>query len=83
MDWLKANVGKTLKETIQEWIRIKNQQRDKNFKTEIAPQFEYNKYIRAFIEDNPGASTKEAMKYWKIKSVKRGTNAYVRKDLKL
>lgn len=37
--------------------------------------------MRAFLSDNPELSSKDAMKYWKLKSQKRGTNEYEKNDL--
>jgi hypothetical protein len=83
MKWLKENIGKSLGDAIIEWIRIFDLKNDKNYVSEINPQFEYNRYMRAFLKDNPELSSKDAMKYWKLKRLKRGTNAYDRKDLNL
>ncbi len=50
---------------------------------EIAPQFEYNKYIRDFMKANPNMTRKDAITYWKLKSAQRGSNEYDEKDLEL
>jgi len=55
--------------------------KDPNFVKEIAPQFEYNTYIRDFLKDNPNKSKKEAIENWKIKRAKRGNNKYSKQDL--
>lgn len=83
MNWMKTNSGKTLKEAIEEWKRIKTISKDKNHITTIDPQFEYNTYMRAFLADNPTSSSKDAMRFWKLKRAKRGTNVYERTDLNL
>jgi len=83
MSWLKENVGKTLNDAIIKWKEIKALKKDKNFKSEIDPQFEYNRYMRAFLADNPYLSSKEAMRYWMLKRTRRGTNEYEPKDLEL
>lgn len=83
MNWIKANVGKTLNDAVEEWKKINDLKKDKNYQTEIAPQFEYNRYMRAFLADNPALTTKDAMEYWKLKKAQRGSNAYEREDLKL
>jgi hypothetical protein len=83
MKWMKENIGKTLDEAILEWKRIEELKKDRDFVSEINPQFEYNRYMRAFIEDNPNLSSKDAMNFWKLKSARRGTNEYERKDLEL
>lgn len=83
MKWMKENIGKTLDDAITEWKRIDELKKDRNYVSEINPQFEYNRYMRAFLKDNPNLSSKDAMTYWKLKSARRGTNEYERKDLKL
>lgn len=83
MNWMKQATGKTLQDAIEEWKKINDLKKDKNYQTEIAPQFEYNRYMRAFLADNPDLTTKDAMKYWKLKKAQRGSNAYEREDLKL
>ena len=80
---MKQATGKTLQDAVDEWKKINDLKKDKNYLTEIAPQFEYNRYIRAFLADNPALTTKDAMKYWKLKKAQRGSNAYERADLKL
>lgn len=83
MKWAKHNIGNTLQEAIKEWNRLYELRKDKKHKTTIESQFEYNKYMRAFLADNPGKSSKDAMRYWKIKSSLRGTNEYEKSDLSL
>lgn len=83
MNWMTANEGKTLGDAANAWKRLKELEKDKSYVKAIAPQFEYNKYIRAFLLDNPNLSIKDAMKYWKLKREKRGANQYDPADLKL
>jgi len=83
MNWMKQNTGKTLYDAILEWYRLQTLKKDKTIETEIAPQFEYNQYMRDFLKDNPDKSSKEAMKYWRLKRALRGTNAYEKSDLSL
>ncbi len=83
MKWINENIGKTLGDAVFEWKKIDDLKKDKNYVSKIDPQFEYNKYMRAFLNDNPNSSSKDAMKYWKLKRSKRGTNEYERADLDL
>lgn len=83
MNWMKNNIGKSLNDAIEEWKQLDEIKKGKNYKTEIEPQFEYNRYMRAFLSDNPNLSSKDAIRFWKIKRAKRGTNEYERSDLKL
>jgi hypothetical protein len=74
MKWIKENVGKTLGDAIIEWNRINELKKDKDYVSEIDPQFEYNRYMRVFLADNPELSSKDAMRHWKLKRSQRGTN---------
>ncbi len=81
MNWAKAHAGKTLADAIQEWNRIFALKRHKDHKTEIATQFEYNRYIRDFMADNPGKALTSAIHLWKLKSRSKGDNKYCSTDL--
>ena len=76
--WLKANAGKTCGDAIQAYYRILE---EKQRKTEIGRQFEYNTYIRDFFEDNRGKSLKEAIVCWNYKKSQPGHHRYERSDL--
>lgn len=81
MKWMKENIGKTLGDAAEEWLRIEAMKKDKNYKSEIPPQLEYNRYFRAFFEDNPNAKKEDAIRCWKRKKALPGTNIYERNDL--
>ena len=82
LEYFKLNTGKkTYKDLIAEWYKEQELNKDPNYKREIAPQFEYNRYIRDFMNDNPGKTRSEAIEYWKIKKSLRGNNVYRRSDL--
>jgi hypothetical protein len=81
LKWTKQNVGKTMRDAVAEWKRIYTLKHDKNYKTEIEPQFEYNTYIRHFLADNPDKTLKEAIFHWNLKRSQRGNVAYSREDL--
>ncbi len=83
MKWMKENEGKNLNDALEHWKQLKEIRKDKNYKTDIEPQFEYNRYMRAFLSDNPDLSSKDAIKFWNLKRAKRGTNEYERTDLEL
>ncbi len=83
MNWMKSNVGKTLQEAVVVWH---SQQQIKKARTQpkkIAPQFEYNRYLRDFLADNPDKDRALGIKLWKIKKSMRGDNVYQSTDLKL
>jgi hypothetical protein len=82
LDYFEKNTGKkTYNDLIKEWYKEQELNKDPNFKKEIAPQFEYNTYIRDFMKDNPNKTKGDAIRYWKIKKVKRGSNKYKKSDI--
>ena len=83
MKWMTENNGKNLGNAIIYWKELAEIKKDKNYQNEIEPQFEYNRYMRAFLSDNPRLSIKDAIEFWNIKRMKRGTNEYERTDLNL
>ncbi len=84
LDFFKKNVGKKIYAGIvTEWYKEQDLKNDPNFVKEIAPQFEYNQYIRDFMKANPNMKRKDAIKYWKLKKSMPGDNNYSEKDLEL
>ena len=83
MNWMKQNVGKTLKGAIDEWEKIYLLKKKTNYKSEIDSQFEYNTYIRDFLNDNPSMSLVDARNHWIIKRETRGSKKYTKEDLML
>ena len=83
LEYFKQNAcKKTYGDLVDEWYREQELKKDPNFVKKIAPQFEYNTYIRDFMKDNPDRSIQDAIKYWKIKKSKSGDNRYSRTDLR-
>lgn len=82
MNWIKSAQGRTLGDAIEQWILIANEIRTDKSPKRIAPQFEYNTYIRDFMKDNPDKTLPEAIKCWKIKKLKPGNKKYSKSDLK-
>jgi hypothetical protein len=81
MKWMRDHEGRTLAEAAEEWNRIHEMSKDKDYQTEIAPQFEYNRYIRDFLADNPSLKLQDAIRFWNLKRQKRGSKAYQKSDL--
>lgn len=82
LDWCRENVGKTLGEAGEFWLR----QRDNPAKTKIKPHNQFNQYARDFIEDNPSLGMADARRYWAIKKKlpsASGRHEYERSDLGL
>ena len=82
LDYFKQNTGKKrYADLIEEWYKEQEWKKDPNFVKEIAPQFEYNTYIRDFMKDNPGRTRSDAIEYWKTKRSRPGNNKYSKSDL--
>ncbi len=81
MNWMKIAQGKTLGDAIEQWISITNEIRTDKTEKKIAPQFEYNTYIRDFMKDNPDKLLQDAINCWKVKKSKPGDNKYTKSDL--
>jgi hypothetical protein len=60
---MKTNAGKTLQEAVNQYYIINEE--SKSAKTEIAPQFEYNAFIRKYFAENKGKTLKDAINRWK------------------
>jgi hypothetical protein len=84
MNFIKNNCGKTLQDAIDEWHRLNEQKKDKNFKSEIPEGNQYNKYIRDFFADNPTMTMQQARHFWKLKrNLPLGRHIYEKSDLDL
>jgi len=81
MDWMKANVGKTLGNAVDAWLEIEELKKMRTEPKKILPHLQYNRYVRDFLADNPEKSMQDAIKHWKVKKSKRGDNLYHREDL--
>jgi Domain of unknown function (DUF6434)/SAP domain-containing new25 len=82
MSWMKANVGKTLKDAVAEWKSSENF--NKVNKSKIPLHNQYNQYIRDFFADNPGKTMEEARRFWNLKKqLPIGRHQYERSDLEL
>ena len=86
MDWVKANIGKTLKNAVDEYHRLEKRKENPDFQRKIADNNMFNQYTRDFIKDNPNENLKSARKFWLLKKqrpTKNGFVRYERSDLKL
>lgn len=83
MNWMKSNSGKTLKDAVNAWKRIKIESKNSSGKKDIAAQFEYNKYLRDFLAANPNSNRAIGIRLWNIKKTRRGDNVYRSDDLEL
>jgi SAP domain-containing new25/Domain of unknown function (DUF6434) len=76
--FFKNNIGKTYRDAIQAWYEEEKRKKEPDYRTEIAPQFEYNQFIRDFFADpmNTGKTKGDAIAAWKkIRSIP-GSNKY-------
>jgi hypothetical protein len=84
MDFMKNNCGKTLQDAINEWKRLHELSKNKDFKSEIPSGNQYNKYLRDFFNDNPTMTIAQARHFWKLKrSLPFEKHVYEKSDLKL
>ena len=71
-NYFKNNIGKTYRDVVDAWYEEEERKKDPSYKKTIAPQFEYNQFIRDFFADpkNQGKSRDEAIEAWnKIKKL--------------
>ncbi|MEO6820674.1 MAG: DUF6434 domain-containing protein [Ginsengibacter sp.] len=82
MDFMKNNCGKTLQDAVNEWRRLNELSKHKNYKSDIPAGNQYNQYTRDFFADNPNSTIDQASHFWKLKrSLPLGKHIYERKDL--
>lgn len=62
--YFRDNVGKTFREAIEYWYTLEEKTK-RGEKNAIAPQFEYNRFTRAYHEQHPEATHKEVVAAWK------------------
>lgn len=77
-NYFKNNIGKTYRDVVNAWYEENERKKDPGYKKEIAPQFEYNQFIRDFFADpkNQGESREEAIKAWNNIKSHPGSNKY-------
>lgn len=59
-EFIARGAGRTLGDAVDHWHATRNQPRG-----EIAPQFELNRFVRAWHEANPGGTHAEALAAWR------------------
>jgi len=77
-NYFKTNIGKTYRDVVDAWYEEKDRMKDPSYKKSIAPQFEYNQFMRDFFADttNKDKGRQEAIEAWnKIKKLP-GSNKY-------
>lgn len=78
-NYFKENSGKTYRDVVDAWHEEQQRLKDPAYKTDIAPQFEYNQFIRDFFADpcNKGKSRKDATSAWNTVKKLPGSNKYI------
>lgn len=82
MDWMKANVGKTLGDAVVEAKRIKEEKR-KGVKQPDQPHNQYNAYTRAYFAAIPDGTQAQVRALWAERRKRPGPYVFDPKDLDL
>lgn len=82
-NYFKNNIGKTYRDVIDDWYKEEERKKNPSYKKKIAPQFEYNQFIRDFFADsnNQGKSREEAIEAWNNIKKLPGSNKYTPNNL--
>ncbi|WP_020063220.1 DUF6434 domain-containing protein [Bacillus sp. 123MFChir2] len=77
-NYFKNNIGKTYRDVVTAWYEEEERKKDPAYRKDIAPQFEYNQFTRAFFADpnNKGKTRKEAIEAWSNIKKLPGSNTY-------
>jgi hypothetical protein len=77
-NYFKNNVGNTYRDVVEAWYEEEERKKDPSYKNSIAPQFEYNQFIRDFFAEpkNQGKSREEAIESWNEIKKLPGSNKY-------
>lgn len=78
-NYFKNNIGKTYRDVVDAWHEEEKRKKDPAYKKEIAPEFEYNQFIRNFFADpqNKGKNREEAIACWNETKKQPGSNKYI------
>lgn len=77
-NYFKNNIGKTYRDAVVAWHDEEERKKKPSYKKKIAPQFEYNQFIRDFFADskNKGKVKEEAIEAWNTIKKLPGSNKY-------
>ncbi|MBY0121537.1 DUF6434 domain-containing protein [Bacillus sp. S/N-304-OC-R1] len=77
-NYFKNNVGKTYRDVVKAWNEEEVRKKEPTYKKNIAPQFQYNQFIRDYFADskNQGKSREEAIEAWNAIKKLPGSNKY-------
>jgi hypothetical protein len=80
MAWMKASVGLTMADAVEEWLAI-DARRRAGERAAIPPDNQFNRYVQDFFDANPGRSMDDARTCWSAKRGRPGSNRYEPADL--
>jgi hypothetical protein len=84
MEWMKANIGKTLQDAVDEHNHREQLIKTSGNKTKIKPHNQYNQYCRDFLADNPNLKMSHVRIAWAKKielPSNTGRHIYEKSDL--
>lgn len=64
MRFCRDNPEKTFGDAVAEWKREHEERKTGAYRTAIAPQFEYNRFVREYIAEHPERSFRDAVSAW-------------------
>ena len=78
-NYFKENVGKTYRDAVDTWVEEEKRKKEPTYKKKIAPQFEYNQFIRDYFADpsNQGKNREVAIEAWNAIKKLPGSNKYI------
>lgn len=82
MDWMKANVGRTLADAVEVAKQIEAEKKAGK-KQPDQPHNQYNAYTRAYFAHVPDGTQKELRRLWALRRTKPGPYVFSPEDLKL
>lgn len=82
MNWMKANIGRTLADAVLEAKRIEADKKAGK-KQPDQPHNQYNAYTRAYFAHVPGGTQKELRRLWALRRKKPGPYVFTPNDLGL
>ena len=86
MAWCRENAGATLGDALDYYHLLRSRRADPEERRDIVEDNQYNRYVRAFLDDNPRRTMSEARPYWLKKRAlpaPAGRVTYAREDLRL
>jgi SAP domain-containing new25/Domain of unknown function (DUF6434) len=80
-DFFKTNVGRTYRDAVDAWNAEEERKKDPLYHKKIAPQFQYNQFIRDYFADpnNKGKSREDAIEVWNQVKQLPGSHKYTPK----